>query len=85
MSGCIWKFSDQIDDVDVEMLRRDFITFREAMEYYRLNEKPVVRLAREAGSVYKIGKMVRIRRSIFEEYLRQTQYIGRQEISCETN
>lgn len=20
MSGCIWKFSDQIDDVDVEML-----------------------------------------------------------------
>ena len=46
MSGCIWKFSDQIDDVDVEMLRRDFITFREAMEYYGLNEKPVVRLAR---------------------------------------
>jgi len=42
MSGCIWKFSDQIDDVDVEMLRRDFITFREAMEYYGLNEKPVV-------------------------------------------
>jgi len=37
-----WKFSDQIDDVDVEMLRRDFITFREAMEYYGLNEKPVV-------------------------------------------
>ena len=85
MSGCIWKFSDQIDDVDVEMLRRDFITFREAMEYYGINEKPVVRLAREAGSVYKIGKMVRIRRSIFEEYLRQTQYIGRQEKSCEKN
>lgn len=79
MSGCIWKFSDQIDDVDVEMLRRDFVTFREAMEYYGLNEKPVVRLAREAGSVYKIGKMVRIRRSRFEEYLRQTQYIGNRE------
>ena len=69
MSGSIWKFSDQIDDVDVEMLRRDFLTFREAMEYYGLNEKPIVRLAREAGSVYKIGKMVRIRRSIFEAYL----------------
>ena len=25
MSGCMWKFSDQIDDVDVEMLRRDFM------------------------------------------------------------
>ena len=54
MSGDIWKFSDQIDDVDVEMLRRDFITLREGMEYYHLNEKPMVRLAREAGAVYKI-------------------------------
>ena len=34
MSGDIWKFSDQIDDVDAEMLRRDFITLREGMEYY---------------------------------------------------
>ena len=71
MSGCIWKFSDQIDDVDVEMLRHDFITLREGMEYYHLNEKPMVRLAREAGSVYKIGKMVRVRRTVFEEYLRR--------------
>ncbi|MSS14060.1 excisionase [Porcincola intestinalis] len=75
MSGCIWKFSDQIDDVDVEMLHRDFITFREAMEYYGLNEKPVVRLAREAGAVYKIGKMVRVRRTIFEAYLRRIMLI----------
>ena len=50
MSGCIWRFSDQIDDVDVEMLRHEFITLREGMEYYRLNEKPMTRMAREAGS-----------------------------------
>ena len=48
MSGNIWKLSDQIDDMDVEMLRHDFITLREGMEYYHLNEKPMVRLAREA-------------------------------------
>lgn len=30
---------------------------------------------REAGAVYKIGKMVRIRRDILEEYLRQKQII----------
>ena len=71
MSGCIWKFSDQIDDVDVEMLRHDFITLRDGMEYYQLNEKPMIRMAREAGSVYKIGKMVRVRRAIFEAYLRE--------------
>lgn len=75
MSGDIWKFSDQIDDVDTEMLRHDFITLREGMEYYRLNEKPMVRLAREAGAVYKIGKMVRVRRTIFEEYLRRIMLI----------
>ena len=35
MSGNIWKLSDQIDDMDVEMLRHDFITLREGMEYYQ--------------------------------------------------
>ena len=29
MTGKIWKFSDQIDEEDVEMLRKDFITFAE--------------------------------------------------------
>ena len=75
MSGDIWKYSDQIDDMDTEMLRHDFITRREGMEYYRLNEKPMVRLAREAGAVYKIGKMVRVRRTIFEAYLRRIMLI----------
>lgn len=79
MSGNIWKFSDQIDDVDVEMLRHDFITLREGMEYYHLNEKPMVRLAREAGAVYKIGKMVRVRRTIFEAYLRRIMMIETKE------
>lgn len=75
MSGCIWKFSDQIDDADVEMLQHEFITLRQGMEYYQLNEKPMIRLAREAGAVYKIGtKMVRIRRSLFEAYLRKIQF-----------
>ncbi len=83
MSGNIWKFSDQIDDVDVEMLRHDFITFREGMEYYHLNEKPMVRLAREAGSVYKIGKMVRVRRTIFEAYLRRIMMICPEETQDE--
>ena len=42
---------------------------------YHLNEKPMVRLAREAGAVYKIGKMVRVRRTIFEAYLRRIMLI----------
>ena len=70
MSGCLWKFSDELDDADRIMIQKDFITLSEGGEYYGLGMKPFTRIAREAGAVYKIGKMVRIRRSILEKYLR---------------
>ena len=71
MSGKIWMFSDLIDEEDVEMLQKDFITFKDGAEYYRLGIKPFVRLCREAGATYKIGKMVRVNRHILEQYLRE--------------
>lgn len=55
------------------MIQKDFITLNEGVEYYGLGMKPFTRFAREAGAVYKIGKMVRIRRDLLEEYLRQIQ------------
>ncbi len=73
MSGSLWKFSDQLDDADRIMIQKDFITLNEGVEYYGLGMKPFTRIAREAGAVYKIGKMVRIRRDLLEEYLRQIQ------------
>lgn len=39
--------------------------------YYGLGLKVFTRMAREAGSVYKIGKKALIRRTIFDEYLRK--------------
>ena len=71
MSGNLWMFSDMLDDEDIEMLKRDFITYYQGADYYGLGLKVFTRMAREAGDVYKIGKKVLIRRSIFEEYLRQ--------------
>lgn len=71
MSGNLWMFSDMLDDEDIEMLKRDFITYYQGADYYGLGLKVFTRMAREAGAVYKIGKNVLIRRSIFEEYLRQ--------------
>lgn len=71
MSGNLWMFSDMLDDEDIEMLERDFITYYQGADYYGLGLKVFTRMAREAGAVYKIGKKVLIRRSIFEEYLRQ--------------
>lgn len=71
MSGNLWMFSDMLDDEDIEMLKRDFINYYQGADYYGLGLKVFTRMAREAGAVYKIGKKVLIRRSIFEEYLRQ--------------
>lgn len=71
MSGNLWMFSDMLDDEDIEMLKRDFITYYQGADYYGLGLKVFTRMAGEAGAVYKIGKKVLIRRSIFEEYLRQ--------------
>ena len=73
MSGSLWKFSDQLDDADRIMIQKDFITLNDGVEYYGLVMKPFTRIAREACAVYKIGKMVRIRRDLLEEYLRQIQ------------
>ena len=70
MSGQIWRFSHLIDDVDIEILQRDFITYYEGADYYGLGLKIFTRMAHEAGAVYKIGKTVRIKREIFEKYLR---------------
>ena len=68
MSGNVWMFSDEIDDEDLEFMSHDYVTYNMACEYYRLGMKPVIRMAHEAGAVYKIGKKVLIRRSIFEAY-----------------
>lgn len=71
MSGNACMFSDQIDDEDLLMLQKDFITYYEGADYYGLGLKVFTRMAHEAGAIYKMGKMVRIKRSIFEAYLRK--------------
>ena len=71
MSGNVWMFSDQIDDEDLEFMAHEFVTYTMACAYYGLGLKPLTRMAHEAGSIYKIGTKVLIRRSIFESYLRE--------------
>ena len=46
------------------------MTYNMASIYYGLGMKPVIRMSHECGAIYKIGRKVLIRRSIFEEYLR---------------
>ena len=73
MSGELWKYSGRLDDIDILFAQKDFFSYSQGCDYYGLTEKTIVRMARESGAIYKIGKMVRIRRDLFEEYLR-SQY-----------
>ena len=56
MSGNIWMYSYDIDEQDIDMLQRDFITFKQGAEYYKMGMKPFIRICRESGAVYKIDK-----------------------------
>lgn len=72
MSGRLWMYADQLDDEDLAFVRHSFFRYSEGIAYYRLTEKIIVRIAREANAIYKIdGKMVRVRRDLFEAYLRE--------------
>ena len=71
MSSSVWMFSEELDDEDIDFIKHEFVTYNMATDYYGLGIKPIIRLSHECGAIYKIGKKVLIRRSIFEEYLRQ--------------
>ena len=79
MSGNLWMFSDKLDDEDIEILKHEFITYYQGADYYGLGLKMFTRLAHEAGAVYKIGKKVLIRRTIFDAYLRKLYHINQEE------
>lgn len=74
MAGNAWKYSGVLDDYDLAFLQRDFITIRQGVEYYGFSERPFIRMAKEAGAFYKIGKMVRINRAVFDAYLRNQEH-----------
>ena len=82
MSGNFWMFSDKLDDEDIEILKHEFITYYQGADYYGLGLKKFTRMAREAGAVYKIGKKVLIRRTIFDEYLRKVYRNDMEDAAC---
>ncbi|MDD3052030.1 MAG: DUF6462 family protein [Candidatus Cloacimonetes bacterium] len=77
MAGNAWKYSHKLDDYDLMFMQHDFITIKLGVDYYGFSERPFLRMAKEAGAYYKIGKMVRIKRETFESYLRKTRRIPR--------
>lgn len=47
MHGKVWMFSHLIDDEDIEFMQHEFISYRQAMDYYNLGYKPKVSECRE--------------------------------------
>ena len=39
MHGKVWMFSHLIDDEDIEFMQHEFISYRQAMDYYNLGYK----------------------------------------------
>ncbi len=70
MARQAWKYSHQLDERDLAFLQHDYITISMGMEYYGYSERPLTRMAKDAGAFYKIGKMTRINRITFDAYLR---------------
>jgi len=67
----VWKYISDIDDEDIRMLQRDFITIADGMGYYDLSYKTFVKAAKRAGAFYHMGRrLVRINRRVLEAYLR---------------
>lgn len=82
MSGNAWMYSDRIDDLDLYMLQKDFITLAEAIDYYGMSYRPMLRTAKEAGAVFKIGfKMIRINCSDLDSYLRKIRISEKEDSS----
>ena len=77
MAGQAWKYSGELDERDLAFLQHEFITIPMGIEYYGFSERPLTRMALEAGTCYKIGKMARINRKRFDEFLRNTRRIPR--------
>lgn len=79
MKGNLWKVSDLLDETDIRFAQKQFFDLRSGYEYYGLTEKVLMRMAKEAGALYKIYTTYRVRRDLFEAYLRE-QYQKEKEL-----
>ena len=67
----------KVFDNKLTKIRYDFITYEQGQKYYGMGDKAFIRMAHEAGAVYKIGKAVRVNRKILEAYMRSLKDIPR--------
>ena len=49
--------------------RKKFVSYQEGAELYSMDKADIIRIAKEAGATYRIGKTVLVNIDLFEEYI----------------
>jgi hypothetical protein len=55
--------------MDININRKKFVRYKEGAEIYSICQSKFERLAKDAKSIYKVGKVVLVNCEIFEAYL----------------
>ena len=62
---------EKLDEIrnNARVLRRKYLSYKEAELVYSLTHKKILELADQCGAIYRDGNTVRINVEIFEQYL----------------
>lgn len=53
----------------LKLSEKKFLRYREGAELYSISQSKFEKLAKEAGAIYKLDKVVLVNRELFEKYL----------------
>lgn len=67
-------------DLSNPVVRKKFVTYREAAELYSIGLTKVQEYAKIAGATYKMGNKVLVNTDIFEAYIEQFRIPGEFEV-----
>ena len=64
---------EKLDEIreNARVLRRKYLSYKEAELVYSLTHKKILELADQCGAIYRDGNIVRINVEIFEQYLKE--------------
>ena len=50
-------------------IKRKFVRYKEGADLYSMSQSKFEQLAKDAGAIYKLNKLVLVNREVFDEYL----------------
>ena len=50
-------------------IKKKFVRYKEGADLYSMSQSNFEQMAKDAGAVYKLNKLVRVNREVFDDYL----------------